>query len=140
MRNYPSVAQIQDSAEVYFVDLTSFVPSEFSYISDPLLIRIVCMELAVQYILRCDLRILLALRASFTIVLNSGLYLEFSADASHPLVRNIHLILPMQFISESAVSHIRMLTVQPHSLIRDVCVFCSTLAWRSMQPAIICGT
>ena len=104
----PSVIQIQDSAEIYLFHFNAYIILEFSNISQPFLVRFVCVEFPVQQIISQIIRILTFLGTSMAFVLNSGFNPAAPADSKHPFVIHMGIVVPIQFILESAVSHLRM--------------------------------
>ena len=101
----PSVIQIQDNAEIDFLDLNANVVLEFSNISQPFLVGLVCLEFPVQQIICQIIRISTLPGSAVVAVLNRGLNPAAPADPKHPLVIHMGVVVPIQFILESAVSH-----------------------------------
>ena len=59
-------------------------------------------------------------------VLNGGFNPAAPADPKHPLVIHMGVVVPIQFILESAVSHLRMLLVNILNQISNAFVFSSS--------------
>jgi hypothetical protein len=58
-------------------------------------------------------------------VFNRGFNPAAPADPKHPLVIHMGVVVPIQFILESAVSHIRMLFVDVLNQIGNTFILCS---------------
>ena len=106
-----SVIQIQNGTEIYLLYLNANVVLEFSNISQPFLVGLVCLEFPVQQIICQIIRISTLPGTAVVAVLNRGLNPAAPADPKHPLVIHMGVVVPIQFILESAVSHLRMLLV-----------------------------
>jgi len=106
-----SVIQIQNGTEIYLLYLNANVVLEFSNISQPFLVRPVRFKFPVQQIVCQIIRISTLPGTAVVAVLNRGLNPAAPADPKHPLVIHMGVVVPIQFILESAVSHLRMLLV-----------------------------
>ena len=122
----PSVIQIQDSAEIDFLDLHTNIVLKFSNISQPFLVRFVCPELAIQQIVRQVIWVFALPGATMVAVLNCGFNPAVPADPEHPFVIHMSIVVPIQFILESAVSHLRMFFVDILNQISNTFILCSS--------------
>ena len=120
------VIQVQDGAEIYLLYLDTNVVLEFSNIGQPFLVRLVCLELAVQQIVRQIIRILTLPGAAMVVVFNRGFNPAAPADPKHPFVIYVGIMVPIQFIFEPAVSHLRMLLMNILNQISNAFVFSSS--------------
>ena len=121
----PSVIQIQDSTEIDFLDLNANIVLEFSNICEPFLVGFICFEFPIQQIV-CEVKGILALPgASMVAVLNGGFNPAAPADPKHPFVIYMGIVVPIQFILEPAVSHLRMFFVDILNQISNAFVLCS---------------
>ena len=120
------VIQVQDGAEIYLLYLDTNVVLEFSNIGQPFLVRLVCLELAVQQIVRQIIRILTLPGAAMVVVFNRGFNPAAPADSKHPFVIYVGIMVPIQFIFEPAVSHLRMLLMNILNQISNAFVFSSS--------------
>ena len=86
-----SVIEVQNGTEIKFLDLNAFAPLKLGYISQPLFIRPVGMELAVKKVLCQVLRVLRPSCATMAGVLNSGLDIYGLANAQYSLASSVRL-------------------------------------------------
>ena len=122
----PSVIQIQDGAEIDLLYLNANVILEFRNIGQPFLVGLVCLEFPVEQVV-CQVIWVLALPGAAVItVLNRGLNPATPADPKHPLFIYMGVVVPIQFILESAVSHFRMLLVNIFNQISDAFILGSS--------------
>ena len=107
----PSVIQIQDGAEVYFLHFNSDIILEFCDISQPLLVGLVCLEFSVQQVICQIIRILSLPGAAVVTVFNRGFNPATPAYPQHSLVIYMGTMVSIQLVFEPAVSHLWMLFV-----------------------------
>ncbi len=98
------VAEIQNGAEVKLVCLNALIPLELGDVGEPLFIRLVCVELAVEYILRDILRIPRPPGAAVTVVLDGGLDTIGAADAKDALVVDMDIVVVSQLVVDPTIS------------------------------------
>ena len=121
--NYAAIVEVEYGAEIYFVCFNSFIPFEFGYIGEPLLIGLFRIELAVQKILGQILRILCLPRATAMVILNRGLNTHNTANAQDTLVVGVNSIVMPQFVVDTTVAFIRTFKVNLFYLFRDLLIF-----------------
>ena len=122
----PSVIQIQYGAEIDFLDFNANIVLEFSNIRQPFLVRPVRFKFPVQQIVCQIIRISTLPGTAVVAVLNRGLNPAAPADPKHPLVIYMGVVVPIQFILESAVSHLRMLFMNILNQISNTFILCSS--------------
>ena len=122
----PPVIQIQDGTEIYLLYLNTNVVLEFSNIGQPFLVGFVCFEFPVQQIICQIIRILALPGTSMVAVLNCGFNPAAPADPKYPFVIHMSIVVPIQFIFKSAISHLRMLLVDILNQISNAFVFSSS--------------
>ena len=87
------VTEIQNGAQIAFVNLGSLIPLEFCYIGKPLLVGLCSIELPVQKILGKILRILRLPGTSTVVVFHGGAYISGPANTEYPLVIDMNAIV-----------------------------------------------
>ena len=117
--------------------LDPIVPLEFGYISEPLFIRSICMELTVQNILGYVLRILGTFSAALVSVLDPREHLSLPAYPQHPLVGDYYAMVTLQLVSQPSVTHIRMLFIDFGRFLGYLSVLSQSLTRLSCQPCIV---
>lgn len=100
------VTEIQDRTQIELVYHNPLIPFKLGYISKPLLIWPICIELAVQEIFGNVLRVLGPSGAATVIVFHSRAYISGPADSQYPLVIDMDTIVVAQVIIESPVAFI----------------------------------
>ena len=121
--NNAAIVEVEYGAEIYFVYFNSFIPFEFCYICEPLLIRLFRIELTIQKILSQILRILRPPCTAAIVVLNSGLDASGTADAQYALVVGVNSMVMPQFVVDTTVAFIRTFKVNLFYLFRDLLIF-----------------
>ena len=95
------------------------------------------MEIPVQIIL-CDIRRIIAvLRTALRFPFDRRLDLFLSSDSENPLIIYIDIVMSVQFIPDSAISHIRVFLVNAPDLFCDLPIAYFAVTDRIIQPAII---
>ena len=102
--------------------------TEFCDIRQPLFIRPVCVELAVQDVFRNVLRIGCIPRAPVARILYGGSYISASANAQRSLVIDFRAVVFFQIIPDSSVSLIRTFCMDLFHQISDALVFLGHLS------------
>lgn len=87
------VTEIQNGAQIEFVNLSSLIPFEFCYIGEPLFVGLYGIELPVQKIFGNILRILRLPGTSTIVVFHGRAYISGSANTEHPLVINMNAMV-----------------------------------------------
>ena len=87
------VTEIQNGTQIEFVYLSSLIPLEFCYIGEPLLVGLCGIEPPVQKILGKILRIPRLPGTSAVVVFHGRAYISGSADAEHPLVIDMNVMV-----------------------------------------------
>ena len=135
----PSVIQIQDRAKIEFLFLCSHVIFEFRDIRQPFLVWCICMEIPVKDVFCNMLRILVADRAAFSLVLDRRLNVQVSADTEHTVVADLESIDPEQVIIDPTVSLVRILFVDLKDSFCDGLIDRFVLRRYTAQPFVIRG-
>ena len=131
------VTEIQNGAQIEFVNLSSLIPLEFCYIGKPLLVGLCGMELSVQKILGKILRIPRLPGTSTVVVFHGSAYISGSANTEYPLVINMNAIVMAQVIIESTVAFIWTFLVNLFSLVRKAFILRSSPAQFSGCPFVV---
>ena len=131
------VTEIQNGAQIEFVNLSSLIPLEFCYIGKPLLVGLCSIELPVQKILSKILRILCLPGTSAVVVFHSRAYISGPADAEHPLVIDMDTMVMAQVVIESPVAFVRTFLVDLFNLVRKAFVLRSSPAQFSGSPFVV---
>ena len=135
--NNATVIQIQNGAQIDFVDISSFVPFELRHIGQPLLVGCLGMEITVQYILCNILRVLGPSCTAVVAVLDGGLDVFLATDPQHPFVVNVDAVVMTKIIVDAAISFVGAFHVDLLDLFCKCLVFCRSGAFLAGQPAII---
>lgn len=131
------VTEIQDGAQIEFVNLGSLIPFEFCYIGKPFLIGLCSIELPVQKILSNIMRILRLSGTSTVVVFHGRAYISDSANTEHPLVIDMNAIVMAQVIIESPVAFIRAFLVNLFNFVRKEFILRSSPAPFSGSPFVV---
>ena len=98
------VTEVQDGAQVEFVYCSSLIPFEFSHIGQPLLIGLVCPELAVKKILGYVLGVPGLPGTAMAAVLDGGSDIPGPANTQHPLIIDVNAIVVAKIVIESPIA------------------------------------
>ena len=131
------VTEIQNGAQIEFVNLSSLIPLEFCYIGKPLLVGLCSIELPIQKILSKILRILCLPGTSAVVVFHGRVYISGSADAEYPLIINVNAMVMAQVVIESTVAFIWAFLVNLFNLVRKTFILRSSLAQFSGSPFVV---
>ena len=130
------VTEIQNGAQIEFVDLGSLIPLEFCYIGEPLLIGLCSMELPVQKILSKILRVL-RLSGITVVVLDCGADIPGPADTEYPLVIDMDTVVMAQVVIEPPIALVRAFRVDLFDLVRKAFILHYPAALLSGSPFVI---
>jgi len=133
----PSVIQIQDGTEIYFLYLNANVILEFSNIGQPFLVGSICLEFPVQQIIRQVIWIFALPGTAVVVVFNRGFNPAAPADPKHPLVIHMSIVASIQFILEPAVSHLRMFFVYIFNQISNAFILSGSGGQFTSCPSVI---
>ncbi len=131
------VTEIQNGAQIKFVNLGSLVPLEFGHIGKPLLVWLLCIKLSVQKVLS---KILWVLRLSGTatvVIFHGRTDISGPTDTKHPFVIDIDPIVMTQIVIQPSVSLIWVVCVNLFEFIRKALVFCIPLTQFAGNPFVI---
>ena len=131
------VTEIQNGAQIAFVNLGSLIPLEFCYIGKPLLVGLCSIELPIQKILSKILRILCLPGTSAVVVFHGRVYISGPADAEYPLIINVNAMVMAQVVIESPVAFVRTFLVDLFNLVRKTFILRSSLAQFSGSPFVV---
>ena len=133
----PSVIQIQDGTEIYFLYLNANVVLELSNIGQPFLVGLVCLKFPIQQIV-CQIIWILALPGTAVVaVLNRGYNSAAPTDPEHSFVIHMGIVVTIQFILEPAVAHFRMLFVDVLNQISNTFVLSGSGRQFACCPSVI---
>lgn len=134
------VIQVQNGAQVELVYRDSFVPFELCYIGQPLLVGLVCMELAVQKILSNILGILGSSGTAVAVVLHRRTYIPGLANPQYSLVVYTDSIVMTKIVVESPVALVRAFLVDFFDFVSQALIFLSSAAQLSRIPFVVSRT
>ena len=137
VRHNTPVTEIQNGAQIEFVNLGSLVPLEFCYISEPLLVGLCGIKLSVQKILGKILRIFCMSGAAMVVVLDRGADISDPADAEHPLVVDMDAAVMAQVVIEPSVALIRALLMDLFKLVCQTFILCGSPAQLAGIPFVV---
>ena len=97
-----SVIKIKNCTQIQLLDDRSDIIFELRYISQPFLIRLVCVEISVQNILRCDLRC----RWDLCILLDTSdrFQMQYLHQSVYPFLIVMHVMLTVDHNCHLAIS------------------------------------
>lgn len=133
------VIEIQDGTKIDLVYLNTIVPLELRHISQPFLVGLVRMELAVQDVLSGILGILGGYGTAMIAVLDGGLDVPDPADPEDPLVTYMDPMVMLQFVPDPPVALIRAFLMNLFYLFRNLLVFRSSVAQFAGCPFVVCA-
>ena len=134
------VTEIQNGAQIEFVNLGSLVPLEFCYISEPLLIGLCGIKLSVQKILGKILRIFCMSGAAMVVVLDRGTDISDLADAENPLVVDMNDAVMAQIVIEPPVALIRTFRMELFEFFRKPFILRSPPTQLPRSPLVVSRT
>ena len=109
--NNAPVTKIQNRTQIQLVLLFSTVPLEFSYVSQPLLVRPSCIEVPCKDIFSEILRTLCAAGAAVVGVLHRGANVLRAADPQHSLVIDSGVVVSLQIVPNAPIPFVWMFLV-----------------------------
>ena len=131
------VTEIQDGAQIEFVNFGSLIPLEFSYIGKPLLIGLCGIKLPVQKVLSKILRIFSLPGAAKVVVLDRGADIHGPADTKHSLVVDMDTVVMTQIVIKPPVALVRTFCVDLLNLVCKAFIFGSSLAQLPGSPFMV---
>lgn len=133
------VTQVEDGTEIKLMHGNALIPFELGHISQPFLIRLVRIKLAVQNILRNVLGVLGPSGTTVAGVLDGGFDVPDPTDTQHTLIVDMDAIVVAQIIIEPSVAFIRAFAMD---FFHDACqalVLHSPSAQFSRSPLMVSG-
>lgn len=91
--NNSSVIKVQDGTQIELMYLNAFIPFELSYIGKPFLVRLFCIELAVQEVVGKILWVFGLPGAAMVIIFHGGPNISGSTDTKHSFVVNMNPVV-----------------------------------------------
>lgn len=137
--NDTPVVEVENGAEVNFMDFSAFVPLEFCHIGKPFFIWLFGMKLASQKIFGEILWILCLPGAAVTGVLDGGHDIFCAADAQDPLIVNVDVLVMPQIIIDTSVAFVGTFCVDFLNLFGKPFVLGSPAAEFAGRPLIVGG-
>ena len=131
------IAEIQNGAQIEFVNLDPLIPLEFCHIGEPLLIRFCSIKLPVQKILGKILRVLSLSGTAVVVVLYRGTDISGSTDTKHSLVVDTDAVVMSQIVIEPSVPLIRTFRMDLLNLVCEAFIFYSPAALLSGSPFVV---
>ena len=115
-----TITEIKDRTEIDLVYLNTLIPFELCYIGEPLLVRLVRMEIPVEEVLSHILGILCLPCAAVIVVFNRGLNASGAANTQNALVIDMNMLVVPKVIIDAAVTLVRTRHVNPLYLLRQL--------------------
>ena len=134
------VTEIQNGTQIEFMYLNTLIPFEFCHIGKPFLIRLLCVELAVQQVFSKILGTLCPSGAATVIVLYSGADIFDPADAQHPFIIDIDAIIMTEIVIQSPVTFIRVFQMNLFNLVGQFLILRSPVAQLPGCPFVVSRT
>lgn len=131
------VTEIQNGAQIEFVNLNSLIPFEFCYIGEPLLVGLCGIELPIQKVLSKILRIFRLPGAATVAVLDRGADIPGPADTKHSLVVDMDTVVMTQIVIKPPIALVRTFCVDLLNLVRKSFIFGSSLAQLPGIPFVV---
>lgn len=135
----PSVAQVQDGAQMELVHGGACIVVELRHIAEPLFIGVVCVKPAVQYILRQMLGRDCRPGAAPGCVLYRRVDPQAAADAQRSLVIDRRMIILVQIVPNAAVSLVRTLPVDLLHQLGDMLILGDAVPGFPGAPPVVTG-
>jgi hypothetical protein len=133
----PTIIKIQNGTQIYFLNLDSDVILEFCHIGKPFFVRSIRMKIPIQIIL-CDIRrIIAAPSTALGLPFDRRLDMFFAANPQDSFIININTVVPVQFIPDSAITHIWMAFMNRLNLFCNLFISLFTATDRIFQPTVI---
>lgn len=102
--NNAAVTEVQNCAEIDFVNLNAFIPLEFRNVGKSLFIRLVRMKVPIKQIPGHKLRILCLSGAAVAAVLDGGLDALDTANPENTLVVYMNVVVMPEIVIDTAVT------------------------------------
>ena len=131
------IAEVQNGAQIEFVNLAAFIPLEFCHIGEPFLVGLCGIKLPVQKILSNILRILSLSGTAVVAVLYRGADISGTADTKYSLVVDVDAVVMPQIVIEPSVALIRTFLVDLLNHICKAFIFYSPAALLSIGPFVV---
>lgn len=131
------VTEVQDGAQIELMYLNALIPFELRHIGKPFLIGFVCIELAVEQILRNILGVLGPPGAATVIVFHGRPYISGPADPQHPLVVDMDAVVVAQIIVEPSVALIWAFRMELFEPVGQLLILSSPAAQFSTSPFMV---
>lgn len=139
-RHDSAVIQVEDSAQIDLVNFDASVVLKLGYVRQPLLVRRFGVKFSVQVVFGDVVWVARILGAALRSILYTGMNLQLSVDIQDPFVINLDVTIYCKLITDSAVSHIRMLVVNLPNFSGDLLILKLMSALRAFKPSVISGS
>lgn len=140
VRHNTPVTEIQNGAQIEFMDRVSLIPLEFRHISEPLFVGFCGIKLSIQKIFSKVLRILCLSGAAPIAVLDCRTDISDPADAEHTLVIDMDAVVMAQIVIEPPVALVRAFGVELFEFFCKPFILCGPLAQLSGSPFVVSRT
>ena len=135
--DYAPVIEIQNGAEVNFVDFNTLIPLKLSYICEPLFVRGFGTKISVQYILCNVLRILRPPCAAVVVIFNGGLDIFLSADPQDSFVVDMNIVVVAKVVIDATIALVRTIRMDLLDLFCDCFVLNGSGTFTARNPPVI---
>jgi hypothetical protein len=135
-----AVIQVEDSAQIDLVDIYTSVVFKLGYVRQPLLVRRLSVKFSVQVVFSDVVWITGILGAALRSILYTRMNLQFSVDIQDSFVVDLDVTIYCKLITDSAVSHIRMLVVNLPDFSGNFLILKLMSALRAFKPSVISGS
>ena len=123
IRDDASVIEIKNGAEIDLMFLSVLVLFKLCNVRKPFSVRLVCMEIPVENILRQILRIFGISGTAVVCILDGGLYVTTAADSQGTFVADSNIVVFLQIIPNAAVTLVWTVRMDLFGEIRYAFVF-----------------
>jgi len=135
--NDSAVVQIKDCAKVQLAYIGTFVPLKLCHICQLLLIGHTCVKLAVQPVLGDVLRIGSLSGTAIVLVFNGRLDIQATANAQHPFLIHIQLVVVGQVVLDATVAFVRIPCMDLLHNLSDYLVFQLSGTLFATEPSVV---
>lgn len=122
------------------MDFNAFIPFEFGYISEPLLIRLRGVELAIKEVFGKILRIFCLPCTAVVVVLDGRFYILYPTDTKDSLVIDVDIVIVSQIIVDTAVAFVGAFHMNLLDFLSKSLVLGDPMTSVSRRPFMIGGT
>jgi len=135
-----TVIQVENSAQIDLADFYTSVVFKLGYVRQPLLVRRLSVKFSVQVVFGDVVWVAGILGAALRSILYTGMNLKLPVEVQNPLVIDFHVVIHRKLVTDSTVSHIRMLVMNFPDFSGNFFIFKLMFALWAFQPPVIGGS